>query len=108
MQEVGSSNLPGPTILLAYNVLGCNAGLRSALHPDVLEWCAAQDRVFFSHDVRPITRYVYRRTARGPTVPGVVEVNRSPPMAKVIDHLLVIAEASFDGEWQGQGRRLPL
>jgi len=41
-------------------------------------------------------------------MPGVFEVNRSLPMARVIDDLLVIGEASLDGEGQGQVRYLPL
>lgn len=85
-----------------------DCGLRSASDPDVLAWCAEQNRVLLSHDVRTITRYAYVRAASGLAMPGVFEVTRSLPLARLIDDLLVIAEASLDGEWSGQVRYLPL
>jgi hypothetical protein len=41
-------------------------------------------------------------------MPGVFEVSRAVPIGRAIDDLLLIAEASFEGEWEGQVRYLPL
>lgn len=41
-------------------------------------------------------------------MPGVFEVGRSVPVGKAIDDLLLIAECSLPGEWEGQVRYLPL
>jgi hypothetical protein len=41
-------------------------------------------------------------------MPGVFEVDRAAPIAQLIDNLLLLAECSTDGEWEGQVRYLPL
>jgi len=83
-------------------------GLSGADDPTVLAWCADQKRVLLSHDVRTLAGYAYDRASRGLPQPGVFEVDRSLPMSRVIDDLLILAEASRDGEWEGQVRFLPI
>jgi hypothetical protein len=73
-----------------------------------LEWAAGQGRLLLTHDVSTITRYAYERIAAGQPMPGVFEVPRSMPVGKAIDDLLLLAEASREGEWEGQVRYLPL
>ena len=41
-------------------------------------------------------------------MPGVFEVSRSVPVGRAIDDLVLIAECSLLGEWEGQVRYLPL
>ena len=83
-------------------------GLSGADDPTVLEWAARQGRVLISHDVATITRHAYDRvTARQP-MPGVFEVVPNVPLAQAIEDLLLIAECSRPGEWEGQVRYLPL
>ena len=41
-------------------------------------------------------------------MPGVFEVTSVAPVAQAIDDLILLAECSFDGEWEGQVRFLPL
>ena|SRR5258708_15518428 len=76
--------------------------------PTVLAWAAREGRVLFTHDVRTITKYAYERTAAGLPMPGVFEIKRSVPVATAIEELLIIAECSLDGEWEGQVRYIPL
>ena len=76
--------------------------------PTVLEWAAREGRILFTHDVRTITKYAYERTAAGLPMPGVFEINRTVPVAVAIEEILIIAECSLDGEWEGQVRYLPL
>lgn len=83
-------------------------GLSGADDAAVLAWCAEQDRVLLTHDVTTLTRQAYDRAARGESMPGVIVVTQSLSMARVIEDLVVLAEASHEGEWQGQVRYLPL
>ncbi len=55
-----------------------------------------------------MTRYAYERVRRGERMPGLFEVSRKTPVSTVIDDLLLIAEVSEEGEWEGQVRYLPL
>ena len=41
-------------------------------------------------------------------MPGVFEVSRSVPIGRAIEDILLLAECSVDGEWEGQVRYLPL
>lgn len=74
----------------------------------VLEWAAQERRVLLTHDVSTITRYAYERIEAGQAMPGVFEVNRAVPIGRAIEDILLLAECSLEGEWEGQVRYLPL
>jgi hypothetical protein len=83
-------------------------GLSGADDPTVLEWAARQERVLLTHDVSTITKYAYDRVRVGQPMPGVFEVSRNVPIGRAIEDILLLAECSLDGEWEGQVRYLPL
>ena len=85
-----------------------DAGLSGADDPTVLEWAAQTGRVLLTHDVATITRYAYERVRDGKPMPGVFEVGRGVPVGRAIEDILLLAEYSLDGEWEGQVRYLPL
>ena len=85
-----------------------DVGLRGADDPAVLEWTAAAGRVLLTHDVATMTKYAYDRAAAGLPMPGVYEVGRLVPVGVAIDEVLLLAECSAEGEWEGQVRYLPL
>ena len=82
--------------------------LSGADDPTVLEWAAQEGRVLLTHDASTITHYAYERARAGKPMPGVFEVNRDVPIGQVIEDILLLAEYSFEGEWEGQVRYLPL
>lgn len=85
-----------------------DAGLRGADDPRVLEWAASESRVLLTHDVATMSRYAYDRVEAGLPMPGVFEISTSVPLSVAIEELVLIVELSFDGEWEGQVRYLPL
>lgn len=85
-----------------------DSGLSGADDPTVLEWAAQEGRVLLTHDVSTLTHYAYARVAAGKPMPGVFEVPRAVPIGVAIEDILLIAECSLDGEWEGQVRYLPL
>ncbi|MEH1770640.1 hypothetical protein [Nostoc sp.] len=74
----------------------------------ILEWAAQQGRILLTHDVETITRYAYERVQAGLQMPGVFEISRSVSVGLAIEDILLIAEGSFEGEWEGQVQYLPL
>lgn len=82
--------------------------LAGAADPDVLEWAAREGRVLVTHDVRTITHHAYERVRAGKAMPGVIEAAPAVPISAVIEHLLLLAECSRPGEWEGQILFLPL
>ncbi len=85
-----------------------DAGLSETDDPAVLKWAAREGRVLLTHDVSTITRYAYERVRRGKTMPGVFEVSRDVSIGVAIEDILLLAECSKEGEWEGQVRYLPL
>jgi len=85
-----------------------DVGLSGADDPAVLEWAAVQGRIVVTHDVTTLTKHVYDRVATGRPMPGVFEIRPGSGIGRAIDDLLLLAECSHDGEWEGQVRYLPL
>jgi len=85
-----------------------DVGLSGADDPTILKWAAQERRILLTHDVSTITRYVYERASAGKLMPGVFEVGRSVPIGVAIGDILLLAECSEEGEWEGQVRYLAL
>ncbi len=74
----------------------------------VLEWAARETRVLLTHDIRTMRRHAYARVEAGLPMPGVFVVPQSLPIGQAIEEVLLLAECSVEGEWEGQVRFLPL
>ena len=85
-----------------------DAGLIGKSDAEVLEWAAAEGRVLLTHDVTTMRQHAYKRIAAGMSMPGVFIVSQEIPIAQAIEDILLIAEYSLQGEWEGQIRFLPL
>jgi hypothetical protein len=85
-----------------------DAGLSGADDPSVLQWAADQGRVVITHDVSTLAKHAFDRVAAGQPMPGVFEVPSVASVGQVIDDLILLAECSLEGEWEGQVRFLPL
>lgn len=85
-----------------------DAGLTGADDRCVLEWAASEGRVLLTHDVSTITALAYERVSAGFAMPGVFELAYDIPVGVAIEEILLLAECSLEGEWEGQVRYLPL
>jgi hypothetical protein len=95
--------LPGLDIVRVQDV-----GLSGAEDSVVLDWAAGEQRVLLSHDVNTMSACAYERVTDGLPMPGVFAVSQSLPIRLVIEEILLIAQCSREGEWEGQVRYLPL
>lgn len=85
-----------------------DVGLAGADDPEVLAWAASEGRILLTHDLRTIPRYGFERVRVGQPMPGVFAVPRRRPLAEMLDEILLLAECSFEGEWEGIVLYLPL
>ena len=83
-------------------------GLSRISDPDLLAWAARERRVVLSHDVSTLRKFAEDRVRAGLPMPGVFEVGEHLSIREVTADLLLIAECSKEGEWEGQVRFLPL
>lgn len=82
--------------------------LSGADDPTVLAWAAQAGRIVLTHDVATMTTFAYQRLQSGLSMPGLFEVSRRVPVGLAIEEIILIAECSLEGEWEGQVRFLPL
>ena len=85
-----------------------DVGVSEAEDPVGLAWAAQAGRILLTHDVSTITRYAYERVQAGQPRPGVFEVSRALAIGRAMEEILRLAACSLEGEWEGQGRYLPL
>jgi hypothetical protein len=76
--------------------------------PTVLAWAAGEGRILLTHDVTTMTRHAFERVRAGLPMPGVFAASRAVSIRQAIEDVLLLAECSLDGEWEGQVRYLPL
>ncbi len=74
----------------------------------ILERAAQGARLLLTHDVKTVTKHAYQRAVAGLPMPGVVEVARWLSIGRVVEEILMLAECSREGEWEGQVLYLPL
>jgi hypothetical protein len=85
-----------------------DVGLSGADDPSVLQWAADQGRVIVTHDISTLAKHAFHRIEAGQPMPGVFEVTSVAPVGRAIDDLILLAECSFESEWEGQVLFLPL
>ena len=85
-----------------------DVGLGGAGDPDILEWAAGEGRLLLTHDVTTMKAYAYSRVESGLPMQGVFVVRQTGPIGLIIDQLLLLAECSLEGEWEGRVRHVPL
>lgn len=85
-----------------------DVGLSGAGDPEVLEWAAENNYVILTHDVSTMVNFAYERVLRGERMPGLVEVSSMQRIQSVVADLVLLYQASLEGEWEGQVIYLPL
>ena len=85
-----------------------DVGLSGADDPSLLQWAADQGRIIVTHDISTKAKHAFDRIAAGQPMPGLFEVRSVAPVGQAIDDLILLAECSLEGEWEGQVRFLSL
>lgn len=75
---------------------------------NVRAWAASDGRVLFTHDAATMAAFAAERTQAGLPMPGLFEAPTSIAKRTAIDDIILIAECSLEGEWEGQIIYLPL
>ena len=84
-----------------------DVGLRTQKDPDVLDWAATNGRVLLTHDAQTMPAHAYERILNSLPMPGVFVVQQEESVSRIIEEIIVLAECSLEGEWEGQVNYLP-
>lgn len=71
-----------------------DVGLKGISDPDLLAWCAAEERVLLTHDRRTMPPYAYGRVQQGLVMPGVFVVDLRASLGGVIEELIGLIEVT--------------
>lgn len=83
-------------------------GLSGIDDAKLLEWASQEGRILLTHDVTTITEFANQRIAQELHIPGIFAISIDVTSDRAIADILLLAECSNDGEWEGQIRYLPL
>jgi hypothetical protein len=81
---------------------------KGTLDPEILLWCEEYDFVLVTNNRTSMPVHLVDHITAGRHVPGIFLLNPKLSMGQNIDELIVVAEASFDNEYQDQIVNLPL
>lgn len=85
-----------------------DVGLRTQEDAVVLSWAATEGRVLLTHDAQTMPAYAYERVRNLLPMPGVFVIPQDEAIGRIIEDLILLAECSEEGEWEGQVQYLPL
>ncbi len=81
---------------------------KSTLDPEILCWCEEHNCLLLTNNRKSMPIHLTDHIAQCRHVPGILILNPDLSIGQTLDELILIAEASFDDEYQDQIVHLPL
>ncbi len=81
---------------------------KSTLDPEILCWCEEHNFVLVTNNRKSMPVHLADHIAQGRHIPGILILNRNLTIGQTIEELILIAQDSFDDEYQDQIINLPL
>lgn len=81
---------------------------RGTLDPEILVWCEATGFILVTNNRRSMPVHLAEHCAQGGHVPGIFILNPSLSIGETLKDLKLVAEVSFDNEYQDRLEYLPL
>jgi len=81
---------------------------RGTLDPEILCWCEEHNFILVTNNRKSMPVHLADHIAQGRNVPGIFILTDKLTIGQTVDELILIAEASFDNEYQNQIIHLPL
>jgi Domain of unknown function (DUF5615) len=82
--------------------------LKKTLDPEILLWCEEFSFVLVTNNRASMPVHLADHIAEGHCIPGIFILNPNLSIGQNIEELLLIAESSFEDEYQNQIVHLPL
>ena len=76
--------------------------------PELLSWCAVENRLLLSHDFATLKAFAYERVAAGLAMPGVLLCDQHASPRAIAEDLVLVATCSMPQDWADNVWHLPL
>lgn len=73
----------------------------------VLDWATQENRLLLTHDVQTMPDFFYQRLGENKFMRGIFVIADNAPIALVIEHLLIVINASTLEEWDNLVTHIP-
>ncbi|BAZ11987.1 hypothetical protein NIES4071_38150 [Calothrix sp. NIES-4071] len=81
---------------------------KGTLDPDILCWCETTGFILVTNNRRSMPVHLADHLAQGRHIPGIFILNSNLSVGDNLEELIIVAEASFDEEYQDRIEYLPL
>jgi Domain of unknown function (DUF5615) len=81
---------------------------KGTLDPEILTWCEENRFVLVTNNRRSMPVHLADHLAQGRHSPGILILNPNLSIGENLEELVIIAEASFEDEYQDRIEYLPL
>lgn len=85
-----------------------NAPAKGTSDPDLLVWCEKNGFVLITNNRKTMPNHLSDHLNTGHHLPEIFVVNENMSMGQIIGELILIAEASFEDEYQDRISFMPL
>jgi hypothetical protein len=75
---------------------------KGTLDPEILIWCEENDFILVTNNRRSMPVHFAEHLELGHHILGILSLRRRADIGRIIEDLIVIAEASFDDEYKDQ------
>ena len=81
---------------------------RGTLDPEILHWCEANNRVLITNNRHSMPIHLKDHITEGYHIPGIIMLNPDMSIGETIEELILITEATLEGEYQDRIVYLPV
>ncbi|RCJ41459.1 hypothetical protein A6769_00655 [Nostoc punctiforme NIES-2108] len=76
--------------------------------PEILIWCKTNGFILVTNNRKSMLGHFADHLALGRHIPGIFTIDANQSIGKTVEELIIIAEASFEDEYQDRIEYLPL
>lgn len=81
---------------------------KGTLDPEILIWCEIYNFILVTNNRKSMPKHLADHLAEGHHIPGIFAIDPSKNIGETLTELIMIAGASFSGEYQDRIEYLPL
>ncbi|MDF5734107.1 MAG: DUF5615 family PIN-like protein [Rhizonema sp. PD38] len=81
---------------------------KGTLDPEILIWCETNEFILVTNNRKSMPRHLTDHLANNRHIPGIFTIDVNQSIGQTVEELIIIAEGSFENEYQDRIEYLPL
>jgi Domain of unknown function (DUF5615) len=93
--------------LVVVMVGDCHAPPKGTLDPEILNWCEENDFILVTNNRRSMPVHLKEHLAKGRHLPGILALRKDASFGRVLEDLVLVAEAADEDEFRDRIDYIP-